>query len=477
MAGDFALQESESLELKKGLGELKQGLISMVAILNQHGAGELWFGVKNDGMAVGLDVNEKTLRDLSQSIAANIEPRIFPRVGLENFQGRSCIRVRFRGKDSPYFAFGRAYVRVADEDRQLTVKELEHFILAKHRDAPRWDSEPSDLTVADIDKKRVGQFLKRAGIRSLPVRQSLEKLGIVVKDRITKAADLFFAREPSLTLRCAVFGGTSSSVILDRHDFVGDIPSLIEEALTYILEHIQIGMRVKGVYREDLPEISTEALREAVINAFCHRDYRDPDHVQIAVFKNRVEIRNPGELCEGLTIEKMREGNVSRRRNPLVADLLRRIRLVEAWGRGMSLMFEHEPRVLFSEVAGHFVTTFPRPSLGGREPTKSINVSEKMSEEVSEEMSEKVPRAASENASEKVFQQTLGKTPGKKVSEKTSEKILTTLRGEPRHTIAELVLLLGVSSRTIERHLRNLQRDGRLRREGPDKGGRWVVLP
>jgi ATP-dependent DNA helicase RecG len=59
------MKESESVELKRSLAELKDGLISMAAILNKHGAGELWFGVRSDGVAVGLDVTEKTLRDLS----------------------------------------------------------------------------------------------------------------------------------------------------------------------------------------------------------------------------------------------------------------------------------------------------------------------------------------------------------------------------------------------------------------------------
>ena len=68
--------ESETCELKKSLAELKEGLISIVAILNKHGAGELWFGVAPNGKAVGLDVTDKTLRDLSQAIAAHIEPQV-----------------------------------------------------------------------------------------------------------------------------------------------------------------------------------------------------------------------------------------------------------------------------------------------------------------------------------------------------------------------------------------------------------------
>ena len=68
--------ETETIEYKKSLAELKEGLISIVAILNKHKHGELWFGIRNDGKAVGIDANEKTLRDLSPSIAAHIEPRI-----------------------------------------------------------------------------------------------------------------------------------------------------------------------------------------------------------------------------------------------------------------------------------------------------------------------------------------------------------------------------------------------------------------
>ena len=121
-------------------------------------------------------------------------------------------------------------------------------------------------------------------------------------------------------------------------------------------------MKLEGLYRVDVPEISVAAMREAIINAFCHRDYRDPDYVQVAIFKDRVEIRNPGELYGGLTIDQIRKGNVSRRRNPLIAELLRRIQMVETWGRGMRLILAEEPTVQFEEVAQLFIAAFNRPS-------------------------------------------------------------------------------------------------------------------
>jgi ATP-dependent DNA helicase RecG len=126
------IKESETVELKASLAELRAGLISICAILNKHGAGELWFGLKNDGTARGLTVTNKTLRDLSQAIAAHIEPKIYPNITQEEIAGKTCLKVSFSGKAGPYFAYGRAYMRVADEDRQLTARKLESLIVSPY---------------------------------------------------------------------------------------------------------------------------------------------------------------------------------------------------------------------------------------------------------------------------------------------------------------------------------------------------------
>jgi predicted HTH transcriptional regulator len=60
-------RENETLELKKSTSELKAAIISIASILNKHGFGDLYFGIKNDGKIVGQEISEKTLRDISQS--------------------------------------------------------------------------------------------------------------------------------------------------------------------------------------------------------------------------------------------------------------------------------------------------------------------------------------------------------------------------------------------------------------------------
>jgi ATP-dependent DNA helicase RecG len=363
-------------------------------------------------------------------------------VGIEIRDGANCVKISFNGKDAPYFAYGRAYMRVADEDRQLSAKELENLILSKNRELHRWDSEVSPVTIDDLDETRLRQFVERAGLVWDAPISVVEKLGLIKDGRVLNAALLFFAKTPGLQLRCAVFGGTSSANIIDRHDFDGDILELIEEAQKYILKNIHIGMRLKGLEREDIPEISRDAMREAIINAFCHRDYRDPDYIQIAIFRNHVEIRSPGGLFEGLTIEALKLGNVSKRRNPLVAELLRRVHLVEAWGRGVPLILEKEPGVEFKEIAKIFITSFARPSFL------------------------ESPEQATSGTSDKTSDKTLSAI---------EKDIVTMIAANPSVSQKEQAGLLNLSYAGIRYHSDKLKAKGILQRAGGKKCGRWVV--
>ena len=443
-----SLKESETVELKKSLAEIKQGLISMAAILNKHQAGTLWFGVRNNGVIAGINVNEKTLRDLSQSIAAHIEPKIFPRISEVTVDGKRCIKVEFAGDETPYFAYGRAFMRVADEDRQLSVKQLKDLIAVQSREPLRWDNQPGKFTLADLDQTKIKRFVERAKLSWDTPENALSKLELIKDGKLLNPARLFFGIKP-IQLRCAVFMTTESSTIIDRHDFDGDILELIEEAQKYILKNIHIGMRLEGLRGVDVPEIAVEALREAIINAFCHRDYYDPDYIQMAIFKDRVEIRNPGSLYDNLTIEDLRKGNVSQRRNPLIADLFRRIEMVEAWGRGMPLILKYAPDVVFRETGNLFIVSFNRPSF----------LDQKDDGEAGAQGKSKVPK----------------ETP-KKPQGNPKEVILKTLKEQSSISIRELSIRCDMSVHTVQHHINKLKEADVIRHVGSTKAGRWEVI-
>lgn len=439
-------QESETKELKKSTSELKEAVISIVAMLNKHQRGEVIFGIRSDGTVVGQQISDKTIRDVSKAIADHIEPKVYPVVEQVSLDATQCIKVQVEGSEHPYYAYGRAYIRVGDEDRQLSAKELENLILTKNRDRLRWDTEICDkATVDDIGASKLKSFLRLCGLTYDTIPNSLEKLNLVKDGKLLNAAVLCFARKPekifpNARLRCAVFGTLDTTVTLDMKDFYGDVFTLISKAEEYILEHINIGMRLDGLLRVDVPEIDREAFREAIINAFCHRDYREYDSVNIAIFKDRVEIRSPGLLYGGLTIDSIRKKMVSARRNELLAELFQRSHRIEKWGRGIKMILEREPATEFEEIGTvQFIVTFKRKagelSIGGFQGTGT-----------------------------------------QKSSQKSSQKILDMIVSNPHITIGEMADVLKITDRAVKKNIDGLKKEGLLKRVGPDKGGFWEIV-
>ena len=121
--------ESEKIEFKKSTSELIEGVISISAMLNKHGEGMVYFGVKDNGDVIGQkDINENTLRDVSRKIAEGIKPQIIPTIALELINDKKIIKVSVKGNDIPYSAFGKYYSRSFDEDKQLSPEMLKALI-------------------------------------------------------------------------------------------------------------------------------------------------------------------------------------------------------------------------------------------------------------------------------------------------------------------------------------------------------------
>jgi len=433
------MKESEILELKKSTTELKEAVISIASILNKHQKGEIYFGIKNDGTIVGQVVSEKTVREISKAISDNIEPKIFPKINEVVLNEKKCVHVEFASNNVPYYAYGRAYIRVGDENRQLSAKELERLILDKKRDKLAWDRETCKKAVFnDIGIEKLKWFLKEAGKEHHSVEDSLDRLGLLKEGKLRNAAVILFGKRPqeffsNAKLRCATFATINTSFIVDRQEFEGNIFYLIEKAEEYILKNIHIGMRLEGLRRIDVPEIDRDAFREAIINAFCHRDYYEYDSVNVAVFKDRVEIHSPGELYGGLTIEEIKKKMVSRRRNELVASMFHEVHFVEKWGRGISLILSKEPDTDFEVVAGIFITRFRR-----KEVEKGV---------------EGLVEGLVEN----------------------QKKILKLIAKNQRISKKEMAKKIGISTTAIDKNINTLKRKGLLKRVGEAKGGHWTI--
>ncbi len=434
--------ESETVELKRSTSELKEGVISIVAILNKHQKGELYFGIKNDGVVVGQTVTENTIREISKTISDHIEPKIFPQIEEVVLGGKSCVRVEFLGENTPYFAYGRAHVRVGDEDRQISAKELEKLILKKNKQV--WEDEISDKSLKDVNEKTVKDFVERANIAKrinftfTDAKSVLNKLGLMRGEKLFKAAEVLFCDDNLLEVQAAVFAGVDKLTFLDIRQFKGNLFQILEQSESYIKEHINWQAELKERVRKEIPEIPLRAIIEALVNSLCHRDYGVRKSNDIAIFKDRLEIYNPGIFPEGYApIDFINGKERSILRNPLIAHTLYLSKDIERWGSGLKRIYdaceEEGVKVEFQELKSGFLMVFGRKFRG--------RGGEKFGEG----------------------------------SEKSSEKILVLIRENKLISAREMALVIGISSRAVEKQLALLRKNKVITRVGGAKGGYWEV--
>jgi ATP-dependent DNA helicase RecG len=454
--------ENEHIELKRSTGELKEAIISIAAILNKHGEGELYFGIKNDGTVVGQDVTEKTLRDVSQAIGHHIEPKIFPVIEKVNFEGLDTIRVHFKGSDMPYFAYGRVYLRVADEDKQLSPAEVEKMILEKNIYRSKWDSNLSDHTLNEINREAVTKFIEQLKVagRSPELSEDsevvLEKLGLIKKKKLTFAAWHLFCDAQPVELQLAVFKGNDKTGFLDfKPPVKGNLFSLLETSVEYLLDKINWRVEFgRDMKRHEIPEIPVAALREAIVNSFAHRNFNDPKSNEIAIFKDRIEIFNPGTFPPGLTPDDfITKHERSHLRNPKIAEMFYYTKNIDRWGSGLQRIDneckENNIRYGFDVLHNGVLVTFYRPVSDTE--TGGIKGGIKGGMKVS------IMKGSVLNLPEK------------------QKEVLFMIMDDNSISITTVAKVLGINRSAAQKHFDALSNKGIIKRIGGKRGGHWEI--
>ena len=367
--------ESETLEFKKSTAQLEKALKSICAFLN-HKGGVIYFGIDN-GKVVGQEVSDNTMITISQKIRQRIKPEVTPEVRVLETEGKKVIEVKAKeGNNKPYYLDGIAYKRVGTENPVIPPEELERIILEKRK--KYWDSEICErANLDDIDEEKVKRFLRKAkyernfDVESKNAEEALERLRLIKNDNLTNASILLFGKNPQkfflqARIRCARFKGTTAVDFIDMKLIDGDIIDQVEKAENFVLSHIKKAAKIVMFAREEVWEYPPDALREAIVNAVCHRDYSISGNIKIAIFDDRIEISNPGQLPEPLTPPMLKKKHDSILRNPLIANSFFLIKNIEQWGKGTNKIIQwcikhglKEPD--FEEIGGGFEVVFYAP--------------------------------------------------------------------------------------------------------------------
>ncbi len=369
--------ESDRLEFKKSTGELKGGMETLCGFLNGQG-GTVLFGVTTRRIS-GQTVSDNTLRDVAAEIAKLDPPATITqsRVKVSETHDVLVLKTTVRST-SPYAYNGRPFRRVGSTTSLMPQQEYERRLLERGHSRQRWENQVAEgYRLGDLNRKEIQRTVREAlnanrlEASAESPQEVLTKLHLVTDHSVLQAAVVAFAKDvlpdfPQCSLRMARFRGVRKDEFIDQRQVHGNAFDLLEEAMLFLRRHLPIAGRFEpGVLtRLDEPLFPTLALREAVVNAICHRDYSIAGGaISIAIFDDRLEIASTGTLPFGLTIEDLKKEHTSHPRNPLLAEVFYRRGLIERWGRGtqkiVSLCVEAgHPEPEFEERAGEVVVRF-----------------------------------------------------------------------------------------------------------------------
>jgi ATP-dependent DNA helicase RecG len=316
----IAIGEGQTLDLKQ---DITDDLAKTICSFANCTGGTIIIGVCDDGTIIGCSGLNRLKSDV-QNHARNCEPPI--QVQIDTVENVLVIHVP-ASRDKPHASKGHFYLREGANAQRMSRNQIRDFFFTEGLiffDA----SINSQFTIEkDLPKSRYKEFARIAGIPDkLDTVNTLSNLGLLTSEGMTNAGALILGTNGSryiisATVTCALFQGNTKTRILDQKIFDDDIYSNYQNTMIYLQSHLNTEYIITA-NRENRLELPEQALREALINALAHRDYRSPANIQVYIFSDRVEIVNPGGLTGGLAVTDL--GKRSAPRNPLLFGILYR---------------------------------------------------------------------------------------------------------------------------------------------------------
>lgn len=423
--------ETELIEFKKSTGELKEGIISLVSMLNKNGRGTLYFGVRNDGEIAGQQIGDRTMREISQGIANAIKPQIIPTIIIELCDDKNVIKVTAEGGEKPYSAYGKYYMRSADEDREISPQQLRGLMLSTSDSIVNIEANNQELTFDQLKTLYIGNNLT---LRENTFKQNLN---LLTRDGTYNLMAGILADVNSYSIKVAVFRGTDKTNLIKRNEYGYKCMLVaVKQVLDYMEALNDTVVDMGESLRKESRLFDFSCFREAWLNACLHNRWSRQTPPAVYMFDDRIEIISVGGLPEGLTLEEFYEGK-SKPVNLELQQIMVQLDYIEQTGHGVPLIVSRYGREVF-DISENFITvTIP---LNHKRSVKSS-----------------VPKK------------------GIRGSDSNDDKILGLMKENTNISVSEISRLVGLGTTTVTKRIRCLKEKGIIERKGSKKTGQWIV--
>jgi len=366
-------EESPVLELKEQINaDFKKEII---AFANTDG-GEILVGVARDGSVAGVEDTEAEMEKIGNMIRDGIKPDMTAYTSIERIEGggKALIRVSVsRGLKRPYHLtdkglkptgvfvrHGVSSVPATDEAIRQMLRESDGTAFDKAR------SVNQELTFETLEAEMEKRHLEFGFMQ-------MKTLKMVGGDGLYTNLALLLSEQCPYTIKAAIFQGCDNAVFRERKEFGGSVLKQLKDAHQFLDFYNKTRAAFLGLERVDQRDYPEEAIREALLNSIIHRDYLFSGSTIINMFDEHVEFNSLGGLVSGLSMDAIMMG-VSQSRNPNLAAVFYRLKLVESYGTGIRKMKRLYPKAgyepVFHTAEGAFSVLLYNRNEGG-EPAAS----------------------------------------------------------------------------------------------------------
>ncbi|MEA1933402.1 MAG: putative DNA binding domain-containing protein [Thermodesulfobacteriota bacterium] len=442
--------ESETVEFKSGFN--KEAIISLAAFANTKG-GRVIVGADSKGHVSGIKTGPETVQRYLNEIKVSTYPQILPNVDEYEIKGKTVLVFAINEYPVKPISFkNRYYKRVKNSNHLLSLDEI--VDLQQQSLNISYDSYPLDENLSSLDAALLEKFIETIHSRGRINLQddlltNLIKLKLVKSGKPTLAGMLLFGNH-GYSIHIGRF--KSEATILDDLLLKDPLLVALDEAMIFIKKHIRLSYSFDGsLKRKETWQYPMEAIRELLLNAVVHRDYKQTSDIVIKIFDDRIVFTNPGRIYGNLIPEDLeRDDYVSSIRNKLLAESFYLMGDIEKYGTGFIRIRK-------------MLTDYPGVSYSISEPGDFFKVEmrhthTKFPLKAKADLPENLPENLSENLSE------------------THKHIIENMLMNSKVTYNELADITGKTRETIRVHVKMLKEMKLIKRIGPHKGGHWEII-
>ena len=444
------MAESQNIEYKESWRD--EYLKWVCGFANAQG-GKIYIGCDDNGSVIGINNSKKLLEDIPNKVRDAMG--IIVGVNLLTEGGKEYIEIDVPSYPVGISCKGVYHYRSGSTKQVLTGPALEAFLLRKH--GATWDNSPMPaFTMDDVDDNVVATFKKLAAKKGRidsslldePKEVLMDRLHLVNGGYLTNAAMLLFSKDPEryqlgAFLKIGYFENDAD--LLYQDEIHGSLLEQVDKAIELIyLKYMRAKISYEGIQRIERYFVPETGLREALLNAVCHKQYQSGIPIQISVYEDRLYVANVGSLPEDWTLEKLMHKHTSRPYNPNIAYVFYLAGFIESWGRGVekicnALRAENLPMPEYTVNPGDIMIKFTGPE------NRIIRVTDRLSEKLSDKLSDK---------------------------EKLTLELLVE---DPGYTSPQIAEKLGVSRVSVTKYIKALKEKSLIERVGSDRKGYWKV--